>query len=102
MLTLTDRRVVQANLSITQIFADADEGKKQAAEFLAAQVYQLYDERRVLVTENDDFKQKNADLQRLMCQQREDLNKYQGYVTNQGPSANLINKVDELQDLIIQ
>ena len=44
-----------------------DEAKKKAAEYLAAQVYQLYDERRNFAEENDGLQQKNAELQRLAC-----------------------------------
>lgn len=39
-----------------------DEDKKKAAEYLAAQVYQLYDERREIVKENDSLKQQNSEL----------------------------------------
>jgi hypothetical protein len=38
-------------MAISQIYSEqAEDTKKQAAEFLAAQVYQLYEERRVLTS----------------------------------------------------
>ena len=55
-------------MTINQLYSvDQDEAKKSAAEFLSAQVYQLYDERTQLVAENEDLKTKGADLQRLAC-----------------------------------
>jgi hypothetical protein len=37
---MTEKRVIQANMTINQLYsADQDEAKKSAAEFLSAQVY---------------------------------------------------------------
>ena len=55
-------------MQISQLYSDLQEdAKKQAAEYLAAQVYQLYDERRSLVEEKDRLGCQNAELQRLCC-----------------------------------
>ena len=86
-------------MTITNLYSqDQDEAKKSSAEFLAAQVYQLYDERNRFVNENEDLKTKNADLQRLACSQRIELDKFTAYVRQDGcgPTASLIGKVEEL------
>ena len=50
-------------MTITNLYSqDQDEAKKSSAEFLAAQVYQLYDERNRFVNENEELKTKNSDL----------------------------------------
>jgi hypothetical protein len=58
MLVSTEKRVVQANMSIAQLYSSElkDEDKRKAAEYLAAQVYQLYEERREVTKENDIMK----------------------------------------------
>lgn len=81
LLTMTEKRVIQANMQISQVYADSGQDqKKQAAEYLTAQIYQLYEERRNLATENDLLKEKNADLQRLVVSQRIELDRYTAYV----------------------
>lgn len=40
LLNMTEKRVIQANMQISQLYSDLQEdAKKQAAEYLAAQVY---------------------------------------------------------------
>lgn len=67
-------------------------------------MYQLYDERRGLLAENDQYQQKNAELQRLACAQRVELDRFTAYIRQDGcgPTASLLGKVEELQDLLIQ
>ena len=94
-------------MAITQLYDAEKEGgeeKKKAAEYLSAQVYQLYEERREIVKENDLLKQQNSELQRLSCSQKIDLEKYTAYIRKDGcgPTASMIGKVEELQDLLIQ
>lgn len=50
------------------------------------------------------MKQQNSELQRLSCQQKIELDKYHAYVRDDGcgPTASLIGKVEELQDMLIQ
>lgn len=64
LMAVTERRVVEANKQIASIYSleYQDKEKKEAAEFLSAQVYQLYDERRTLVLENNELKQQNSEL----------------------------------------
>lgn len=63
VLELTERRVVQANVLLSQVHGEfQDEGRKQASEYLSAQVYQLCEERRRLLDECDQLKQKNGEL----------------------------------------
>ena len=105
LLAATEKRVIQANLLITQIYSDFQEdAKRQAAEFLTSQVYQLCEEKRQLLAENDQLTQKNSELQRLACAQRIELDKFNAYVRQDGcgPTASLLGKVEELQDLLIQ
>jgi hypothetical protein len=86
-------------MQISQLYSDLQEdAKKQAAEYLAAQVYQLYDERRGLVEEKDRLSCQNAELQRLCCGQRIELDRFQAYIREDGcgPTASLIGKVEEL------
>lgn len=66
---------------ITQIYSDFQEdAKKQAAEFLTSQVYQLSEEKRKLLAENDELQQKNSELQRLSLAQRIELDKFNAYI----------------------
>ena len=68
-------------MSLSQVYSDQDDDpKKQAAEYLSAQIYQLYEERRALVSQNDDLVNSNAELQRLACAQRIELDKFTAYV----------------------
>jgi hypothetical protein len=53
LLAMTEKRVIEANNAITMAFNEQTEDKKQAAEFLSKQVYQLYEERRLLLTDKD-------------------------------------------------
>jgi len=105
MMANTEKRVVQANMTITGLYSTEvqDDDKKKAAEYLSTQVYQLYDERRAIVAESDEMKQQNTDLQRLTCAQKIELEKYTAYIRQDGcgPTASLIGKVEELQDLLI-
>lgn len=51
---MTEKRVIQANMQISKLYSDLQEdAKKEAAEYLSAQVYQLYDERRQFAADND-------------------------------------------------
>ena len=56
LLTLTEQRVIEANNAITMAFNEDGEDKQKAAEFLSNQVYQLYEERRHLISEKTSFK----------------------------------------------
>ena len=84
--------------------AQAAPGSEQATDYLTNQLYQISEERRRLLEETDALKQKNAEMQRLACAQRMELDKLQSYVRADGcgPTATLIGKVDELQDLLIE
>jgi hypothetical protein len=50
------------------MLADAqgeEQTKRDAAEFLAMQVHEMYEEKRALLTERDMMMLQNSDLQRL-------------------------------------
>eukprot|EP00347_Sterkiella_histriomuscorum_P009212 403342098 len=105
LLTMTERRVIQANNAIALAYSETgDEEKKQAAEFLSGQIYQLYEERRQLLMDKDQLQLQNNELQRLNVSLRVDLEKYRAYIAEDfsGHNAQLISRVEELQDLLIQ
>jgi hypothetical protein len=53
---MTEKRVIEANHAISLAYSEhGDEDKKQAAEFLSEQVYALYEERRLLLSEKDEL-----------------------------------------------
>ena len=56
------------------------------------------------MSENDLLNEKNIELNRLACAQRIELDKFVAYIRQDGcgPTASLIGKVEELQDLLIQ
>lgn len=54
LLTMTEKRVIEANHAISMAYSEqGSEEKKQAAEFLSNQVYQLYEEKRAIMAEKD-------------------------------------------------
>jgi len=56
LLEATEQRVINANLVVSQNFAEmGDYDKKQAADFLSAQIYSLYKERQALLSERDQL-----------------------------------------------
>ena len=56
-----------------------------------------------MLADQDALTQKNSELQRLVCAQRIELDKYTAYIRQDGcgPTASLLGKVEELQDLLI-
>ena len=64
MLANTEKRVVEANVSISKMYSSElnDSEKKRAAEYLSSQVIQLYAERREFARENEILKQNNVEL----------------------------------------
>ena len=56
LLAVTEQRVISANLVISQNFEEQNEyEKKQAADYLAQQIYQLYQERSSLLSDRDQL-----------------------------------------------
>ncbi|CDW76964.1 fha domain containing protein [Stylonychia lemnae] len=105
LLTMTERRVIQANNAVALAYSEqGDEEKRVAAEFLSNQIYQLYEERRQLLSEKDQFIIQNNELQRLNVALRVELEKYKTYIAEDfsGHTGQLICRVEELQDLLIQ
>lgn len=77
LLSVTEQRVINANLVIQKNFEEQrDFEKKQAAEFLSQQIFQLYQERQALLSERDQLQVQNTDLQRLNVALKCDLEKY--------------------------
>jgi hypothetical protein len=61
---MTEKRVIEANHAISLAYSEGDD-KKQAAEFLSKQVYQLYEERRQLLGDKDELISQCNELQRM-------------------------------------
>jgi predicted RNA polymerase sigma factor len=76
LLTLTEQRVIEANNAITMAFNEGGEDKQKAAEFLSNQVYQLYEERRHLISEKDQLQEAFNELERANVSLRCDLERY--------------------------
>jgi len=102
LLTMTERRVIQANAAIALACAAESEERRQAAEFLSDQIYQLYEERRQVLLEKDGLQAQNTELQRLNVGLRVELEKYRAFVGEDFSTHQLVQRVDELQDLLIQ
>lgn len=74
---MTEKRVIEANNAITMAFNEqGSEDKKQAAEFLSNQVYQLYEEKRQLLLEKDELQTHFNELERINVSLRCDLERY--------------------------
>jgi hypothetical protein len=60
---MTEKRVIEANHAISLAYSEhgADD-KKQAAEFLSNQVYQLYEERRQLLADKEELELSQNEL----------------------------------------
>ena len=102
---MTEKRVIMANNAIALAYSETgDEEKKQAAEFLSSQVYSLYEERRQLLAEKDSLLVENNELQRLNVALRVELEKFRAWISDDlsGNSFQLVSRVEELQDLLIQ
>lgn len=69
--------IAQAQIQINQNGQLTDGAKKEAAEFLAQQSCQIYEDRRSLLAERDTMVLMNADLQRLNIALKCDLERYQ-------------------------
>ena len=111
LLTLTEQRVIEANNAITMAFNEGGEDKQKAAEFLSNQVYQLYEERRHLISEKDQLQEAFNELERANVSLRCDLERYRQLLSedflhgghlNNASTVQLFHKVEELQDLLIQ
>ena len=59
-----------------QLSDESLQNKKQAAQFLAQQTHQIYEDRRGLLIERDSLIKQNANLQRLNIELKCDLEQY--------------------------
>jgi malate synthase len=73
---MTEKRVIEANNAITMAFNEAGEDKQKAAEFLSQQVYQLYEERRQLLSDKDQIQEAFKEVERNNVALRCDLERY--------------------------
>ena len=94
---------------ISQNFEEQNEyEKKQAADYLAQQIYQLYQERSSLLSERDQLQVQNTDLQRLNVALKCDLEKYTQWAKQddssgtQGGVFALVQRMHNLQDMLYQ
>lgn len=85
-------------MTISQQFED---DKGQAAEFLAQQVQQLYQENRSLVDQNCQLSEHCSELQQVNAATRCELEKYTQWAREAG-TDDLLNRLETLQDMLYQ
>ena len=67
LLSMTEKRVIQANDQICQVYQPGpydfvEENKRAAAQYLSQQIYELYEDRRKIMAERDQIEIMNNDL----------------------------------------
>jgi len=75
LITQTQLRVTKANMMLADSQGE-EQTKRDAAEFLAQQVHEMYEEKRALLTERDMMMLQNSDLQRLNIACQCDIERY--------------------------
>ena len=103
---MTEKRVIEANHAISLAYSEhGAEDKKQAAEFLSQQVYALYEERRQLLADKETLESSATELQRANVALMVEVERYRslmGDVHSQSKVVQLVHRVEELQDLLVQ